>query len=337
MKLTYLSTGIPINSSFLNLFDNAKTIYFFGTNPADHKTDLDIADNMLNEAGSYPFDMNDFFLYSEDIKELGRVIGRNRYNEGMIVNSRSIPDMSFGTTNINLVKASRLPFEGDSELMIIAPHPEEDYAMIAAWAHKQIGDSVYLLVMTDMEGVTRDKAEEVYSRIGLDENSYSFAGIPDTQVSKNMHKASKAIRKNIEHIRPKTLLLPSYGSNFDHIHTRRAAQEVISEIDPANSGIKNILDGKSTQSQDFNPKIWEMYDWDEIDSSVLQFYKDKKFGNSEYYYQVGELLKGLPEVPNRRIGYLRDNVDPAIEVAALGYDPFRVNGYNVAQLSAHFD
>jgi LmbE family N-acetylglucosaminyl deacetylase len=326
MNLTYLTWEQLPSRELERVFDDVRVITTSQDFPEEK---VPYIEDVMRRSGSRPYDIDDFFLYPPELQRLGDVIARNRLNVGMIGNKG---ELRIGDSKVQLHCASRLPFNGDSEVLIVAPHDEEDYAVMTAYAHKKMGDSVHVLFVTDSsDREWLRRRESVYRNVlGLEDSEYSFAGIPDTEVHKNKSRFEGALKGRLREMKPKNVILPSRGGNFDHINVLRYSMPIAEE-----SGA-NILLGKSTQSMGFSPKVLEVFDRENIEE-VVSFYSDGNFGNPEYLHQVKNLF-ALPDGSlNGYVSSLKTR-NPDLGVGVVGYQPVKLeHGYQIAHLTDIFD
>ncbi len=324
MNLTFLTSGESPSKELEKAFEDVSVVETPVKNQAEN---LPAVEERLGK----PYDIDDFFLYTKDLKDTGEVLERKRLNSGMLSDDG---ELLIGDSKISLHYASRLPFKEDSEILIVAPHFEEEYAMAVAYAHKSIGDSIHVLFVTDVPEGSSEKSRDVYENLlGLKSDEYSFIGIPDREVHKNKEKVQSAFKQKIKELNPKNIILPSDGRNFDHKHVLRYLLYVALQFD------KNIIYSKSIQSTNLNPTIWEAFDQEHIEK-LTSIYSDGKFGNPEYEFQVRNLFAELPEALSRYVASLKSN-DPVLDVGAFGYQPKILKitpekGYRIANLTSIF-
>jgi hypothetical protein len=279
----------------------------------------------MEDRGISPPGIDDFLLYPPELQHLGDVVAKNRLNAGMLSDNG---ELQIGDSGIELRRALRLPFKEDSDTLVVAPHDEEDFAITTAYVNKKKGNSFHILFVTNTSKEWREKRESVYRDVlGLEKSEYYFADIPDKKVHENRSKFEEILKEKLKGVT--TVILPSYGSNFDHINALLYSLPIVEE-----SGADIIL-GKSTQSIGLNPKIWTVLDKEHIDK-VVSFYSKENFGKEEYVHQVRNLFAELPEPLNRYVAELKTK-NLGLEVGAYGYQPMKLQrGYQIAHVTDIF-
>ena len=309
MRAIILTPGDTLPRNAEELFDDV--IYI----KASERSEVKDVERRMEKRGIKPFDTNEFVLYYPALEDIGLSVSRNRFNSGMIVGHR-YANLMLGDTPVYLRRCMKLPYEGDSRVMIVAPHFEEDFGMIMTKLHKDAGDSLYLLFVTDIneEIGTVEKSHEIYQDIlGLEEGrEYGFLGLKTNTVHTNTEKLRKGLKKAFDEFKPNTVIIPSVGGNRDHITVHDTCREVIQ------TGV-NIIFGHSVQSDDFIPRIFHLFDPHEARGLVSEVYSSGDFGPKEYVYTVGELFKTRYEPVSR---YLAGK---DIEVSCYGTMPLYMN------------
>jgi hypothetical protein len=332
MKLTYLSSRAKPSKELEALFDDLTVVE---ASFCDQEGQVPRIEDELKEKGIHPYDPDDFFLYTDEVSRLGGVISRNRLNSGMI---SSNGDLRMADTHIILNQAVRLPYSNDSEVLVVAPHYEEDYAMVSAMMHKEAGDSVYVLFCTLPPEKATDRSLQVYREVlGLKNDDFGFTDIPDLEVHKYRDGLRVKLKETIKRIKPKNIILPSMGSNFDHMNVLDVALPVCERTGA------NLIMGRSVQSlglkpgEPFKPKLWYVMDGEKSDAMVSKLYSDDVFGSAQYVTQVANLSSQLPEPLVRYLSYLRES-DSGIDLRAYGSQPLSINHeYRIPHNTRLFD
>jgi hypothetical protein len=271
--------------------------------------------NLGYEAG----DPDTFYLFSPALRHMGEVMSRKMLNYGTV--QESLESVRFGDTFVRLGHAVSMPYSNDSDILIVAPHYEEDFAIVAARSHNILkNDNVRILFITDIPDKPgfASKSQDVYSNfLRLEPEQYTFAGIPDRSAHDNMPRIREAVAEEINNHKPRSIILPSRGRNFDHNAVHEAS------LGPALESGANVILGRSVQSTGFRPSLWHTFSDDEA-GEISGVYRDETFGGPSNEHLVKNLFMELPE-PLSRLSASRKSEDPGFSLRAYGFQPVRMD------------
>jgi len=162
MKLTMMiKEGQSPNEGISRPFDGFEVVE---ASPDDNYTAIE---EKMAAAGSMPFDPDDMFLYYPEVRYQGEMMESKRLNSGIMHDSGNI---DFSGNKVTLWHACNLPYEGNSDVLILAPHFEEDFAMILSRLHKEAGDNVHIMFATPIRTGCIEESLRVYHDVlGLSE------------------------------------------------------------------------------------------------------------------------------------------------------------------------
>ena len=128
MDLTYLTASVEKNGdkvkeSFKRVFDNIRVIEIEPTENLHRQ--VPAVEKQMRDMGSVRFDPDDFFVCDYDLRELGEVVARNRFNyavarvpgnlegRGGISLFPKIVPKGYSLNNLRLSHDLNLPFKGN--------------------------------------------------------------------------------------------------------------------------------------------------------------------------------------------------------------------------------
>jgi len=246
-----------------------------------------------------------------------------------------------GDTDVELTYASRLPNEGLSSVLFVAPHFEEETAIVGATMHKRQEDNVHIMFATNIPDKPgfKEKSHQVYrDTVGLGESEYSFVGIPDRAMQHHERMFKDALDARLNAELTQTIIMPPEGSNFDHMFALRYTWDVLQD----HPGV-DLLVGEVVQDTRLRPTIFPTLSKEQIEVFVKD-YTDGYFGCAQYEHMVRNMFNKLPEGMNRLVADLRVKAfegagsDTEYQIGVFGLQPVRLlNGYRVPHMSTLFD
>jgi len=344
MNLTYIgSKNEKIPFEIRPLFDNFNVIT---TSNEDLHQKVPLIEAVMRENGSVPYDKNDFVLCGSELKELGEVISRNRFNYGIVGENNEFveigeyqikPEIKIGGIKIKLVNSVQFPHKGKQKILLVGPHYEEESVLLPAQLHKKQGDEIFVSIVTNipnrpnLEKITHEVYQKDY---GFSEKEYSFMGIADREVVSNKEKFMNSLDQILEKFRPDTIITTPKGSNFDHNCVVELTYERIKQKN-INFILANVL-----QNTKFRPSIYPVID-QYFREKFLETYSEKKIGGGpDHKYSIDNLFSPLPESLNRYVSILKANnkISPDEKIGVFSLQPVKlVNGYMIPHKTRIFN
>lgn len=333
MRLTYLTSGKEPSEELEN---NFKDIRIYHVDPEKTREEIQDIERTMGDRKNILYNADNFFLYTEDLEDLGYVMSRNMINSGM---EHPEGELELGDTKIRLDHISRLPFNEDSRIQLWSPNYDMEYMIAETYMHKRIGDTVKVFMVTDVQDDSyRDFCRFVYeddSLMGLNKEDYDFVGITDKKAHMSTGKLAERFRHEISEFKPKTIIIPSYGMNFDHLDINSVIEPIALEETDA-----NVIRGFGLQCKDpriYTPKIWQAMDWKHA-KKLIDVYKSGQMGGGDYTFKMEKMLEDFSVPLTGRVGHIRQTTKPRLKVGAWRSMPLRINkDYRVPNLTDIFD
>ena len=325
----------------------------------DQQTRVRSVEGEMRERGIDLYEIDTLLLYPREVQGLGCILRRNAISSGVLMEEPAQGTIQLGDANVKPLEVSRLPYNGKSRVFLIAVHPDEEIITYGAAGHIKNGDCVHVLSVTEPDRKGWESGiRRVYSEIiGLDDDQFTFARIPDTEVYANRERLAGVLGDVLDSYGPDSVILTPPGMNHDHNVALDVCRPVLASYGERRGGV-NILLGDAIESDEsFRPSMWQIIDGRFADH-LMSLYAQT--GSPQYVEQVENLSRRLPTGVSKLLSYYKarrrtsndcnellwDMKGEDMYVGAFGYQPVSLRigrksgkklGYQIPSVTDLFD